>query len=188
MWLSFAQLGGQGELSQRGGEGVLSRTHRQILPQAAVLLPHRESPALRQLHPRLRREAGAEFPQHRALEVGQDPVHVHQHPQRCGRAAHPDPDPGSRLPAHAAAAPPAPAHAERAHAYASLHEYAWGGGAPPRQPRVGTGLGSSRNRGKAHKSRSPHPSGPRSGRDAAAASSLPRRKKHRGASAAIKEH
>lgn len=60
----------------------------QVFPQTAVLLPHREALPRRQFHPRLPGEAGAEAPQHGSLEVGQDTVHVHQHPQRARHAAH----------------------------------------------------------------------------------------------------
>lgn len=152
-----------------------SRTHRQVLPQAAVLLPHREAPALLQLHARLRREAGAEFPQHRALEVGQDPVHVHQHPQRRGRAAHPDPR--SRIPAlrsrHTRAQRPRLRHTRERSCLCIIHmnmhegagRRAWR--AAPRGNRVGSTAGIEK---KPTKAASRHSWGPRGGRDAAATS------------------
>lgn len=58
-----------------------STTHTQLWSQVPVLLRHPETPPVLQGNVGLVRVPGPEFLEEASLEVGQHPVHVHQHPQ-----------------------------------------------------------------------------------------------------------
>lgn len=80
-----------------------AQTHAQLSCQAPVLLRHPEAPPVLQGNVGLVGIPGPELLEESSFEVGQDPIHVHQHAQRpagprCGAGSPAQPCQGTAVP------------------------------------------------------------------------------------------